>query len=39
MQLLVFPLTCYGVTNIITVSTVFRSVRGWRGRRSEKAGH
>jgi hypothetical protein len=39
MQLLVFLLACYGVTNIITISRLFRGVRAWIGRRSETAGH
>jgi hypothetical protein len=29
MQLLVFLLACYGVTNIITVSRLFRGVGAW----------
>jgi len=39
MQLLVFLLACYGVTNIIPISRLFRGVRAWIGRRSEMAGH
>jgi hypothetical protein len=39
MRLLVFLLACYGVTNIITVSRLFRRVRAWIGRRSEITGH
>ena len=39
MDLLVFLLTCYGVTNIVTASRLFLGIRGWLAARSEPAGY
>ena len=38
-QLLVFLLASYGVTNIITISRLFRPLRDWLAKKSTAAGH